>query len=610
MTQRQNYDSLRDFIAHLEIAGELVRITEKVSPILEITEIADRVSKSRDGGKALLFENVEGGSMPLLINAFGSRKRMAMALGVGDIESIASDIEKLVHMKAPEGLADKMAMLPQLFRFTKFPPVMVDGRKAPCQEVVLTGDEIDLDRMPVLHCWPQDGGRFITMPCVFTKSPGGERNMGMYRMQIFNKAATGMHWHIHKDGASNYDQSARAGMKKMEVAVAIGCDPATVFAATAPMPPGLDELLLAGFIREKPVKLVKCRTVDLEVPAEAEIILEGYVNIGERRIEGPFGDHTGYYSLQDQYPVFHVTAVTRRKKPVYLTTIVGKPPMEDCYMGKATERIFLPLLRKINPEIVDYDLPWEGVFHNCVIVSMQKRFPMQARRLMSALWGAGQMSFAKMLLMVDEDVDVHDYTAVARKLLDIPDLNASLTLAEGVLDVLDHSSPSPLCGAKLGIDATAPLAGERSSGNKAAPPMAEAFDMAESWLAGQEEVASWSIPFRDVASPLLIVSIRKSESGQADEFCGKLISTPKGAAIKVILVVDGDVDAKDHSAALWKFFNNCDPKRDIRNREGRIIIDATKKLPGEGHQREWPDELVMDPEVKARIDEMWPKLGI
>ena len=610
MADRTNYDSLRDFIAHLEFSGELARIKEKVSPILEITEIADRVSKSPGGGKALLFENVEGSSMPALINAFGSQKRMAMALGTGDIESIAADIDALIHMKPPETASDKLAMLPQLFRFTKFPPVMVSASRAPCQDVVLTGADIDLRLMPILHCWPEDGGRFITMPAVFTKSPDGARNVGMYRMQMYNRMTTGMHWHIHKDGASNFHEHARAGRERMEVAVAIGADPAVVFAATAPLPHGVDEMLLAGFIRERPVKLVKCRTVDLEVPAEAEIVLEGYVDVAERRVEGPFGDHTGYYSLADEYPVFHVTAMTHRKAPIYLTTIVGKPPMEDCYMGKATERIFLPLLKTINPEVVDYDLPWEGVFHNCVIVSMKKRYPMQARRLMSALWGAGQMSFAKMILVVDENVNIHDYKTVARLMLNNLSIPDALVHSEGVLDALDHSAPLPLCGAKLGIDATSRIEGEPEVPSPAAAPTKADFDSGLIWLAGAEEVSSFSLPLMDVKNPLLIISVKKREAGDALKIARQAAEADKGRAFRIILALDEEMDAADHSAALWKFFNNCDPKRDIVQSDGRLFIDATAKLPDEGHGREWPNEIVMDRSTVERVDELWPKLGL
>lgn len=607
MTSRFNFDSLRDFLAHLERGGELVRIKEKVSPILEITEIADRVSKSPGGGKALLFENVEGSAMPVLINAFGSRKRMAMALGTGDIETIAKDIESLIHMKTPETWQEKIAMLPKLFKMSKFPPKIVNDANAPCQEVVHTEDDINLDAIPVLKCWPDDGGRFITLPCVITKSLEGKRNVGVYRMQVFNPRSTGMHWHIHKDGAAFFHEYREKG-RRMEVAVAIGCDPATVYSATAPLPYGIDELMLAGFIRGDSVELVKCRTVDLEVPRTAEIVLEGYVDPDDMRIEGPFGDHTGYYSLTGMYPVFHVTAITHRKDPIYLTTIVGKPPMEDCFMGKATERIFLPLLKTINPEIVDYDLPWEGVFHNCVIVSIHKRYPAQAKKLMSSLWGSGQMSFAKMILMVDAGVDVHDYKTVARLLMNRLDMAHGIVISEGVLDVLDHSAPKPLFGAKLGIDLTSPFGDEdKSTVESWAGRPLDRFIAA---IKDNADIVAYDIPFADVASPLATISIDKKAPFAGVNIAKELADKDDTRAVRIILALDRDISPSNYSEALWKFFNNVDPRRDIVQHNGRLIIDATRKTPEEGHTREWPDDLKMDAEVVKKVDEMWGRLGI
>ncbi|TDJ50404.1 MAG: menaquinone biosynthesis decarboxylase, partial [Nitrospina sp.] len=401
-----HYKSLREFIERLEAEGELVRIAEPVSPLLEIAEVTDRVSKSPDGGKALLFENVEGSAMPVLINAFGSWRRIRLALGVADLESIAREIERYLKIAPPATLMDKAKLLPMLLQASKFPPKAVSAKQASCQEVVMTGDDVDLGRIPIIQCWPQDAGRFITFPIVINRSLDRSiRNVGLYRMQVFDKTTTAMHWHIHKDGA-HFFHEYRKENRRMEVAVAIGADPATCYAASAPLPYGIDEFLLAGFIRKHPVPLVKCKTVDLEVPAHAEIVLEGYIDPAVMRLEGPFGDHTGYYSQDGDYPVFHVTAVTHRKDPVYLTTIVGIPPQEDFYLGKATERIFLPLLRTQLPEVVDMNMPLEGVFHNCVIISLNKRYPMQARRLMSALWGLGQMSFVKTIITVDAEVDV------------------------------------------------------------------------------------------------------------------------------------------------------------------------------------------------------------
>ncbi len=607
MSNREKFNSLREFIALLEVSDELVRITEPVSPVLQITEITDRVSKSPGGGKALLFENVEGSAMPVLINAFGSTKRMAMSLGVEDVEEIADDIKQMLHMKQPETLGDKLAALPMLLKAAKFPPKVVNGN-APCQEVVLTGNQINLLDFPILQCWPDDGGRFITLPCVITKSPEGIRNVGVYRLQIYNAKTTGMHWHIHKDGASNYDEHRRAGAKRMEVAVAIGCDPATVYAATAPLPPAVDELTLAGFIRNKPVELVQCRSIDMQVPADAEIVLEGYVEIGESRIEGPFGDHTGYYSLAGDYPVFHVTAITHRRDPIYLTTIVGKPPMEDCYMGKATERIFLPLLQTVNPDVIDYSLPWEGVFHNCVIVSVNKRYPAHANKLMSSLWGAGQMSFAKMILAVDESVDVHDYDIVARELLNKIDMENGFVITEGVLDVLDHSAPQPLHGAKLGIDATTPLPGEERENR--APSADRNFEPFIEGCQKHKAVIAQNIPYTDVVNPLALISIDKTAAWDGHKIAREAIEGDTDNAIKIVMALDKEIDPSDHSTALWKFFNNVDPKRDIFHEDGRLFIDATQKMRAEGHPREWPDELVMDDETVKQVDEMWPRLRV
>ncbi|MBI4383078.1 MAG: menaquinone biosynthesis decarboxylase, partial [Nitrospinae bacterium] len=369
------YHSLREFIERLEFEGELVRVKEKVSPILEISEIADRVSKSPGGGKALLFENVEGSSMPVLINAFGSFKRMNAALGVPDVEDIARDIDRFVKLPPPKNLLEKAMLLPLLLEAANFPPKVVSSKNAPCQEVVHIGDAVDLSTIPILQCWPGDAGRFITFPMVINRSADGRvRNVGLYRMQAFDKKTTAMHWHIHKDGA-HFFHEYRKRNKVMEVAVAIGGDPVVCYSASAPLPYGVDEFLLAGFIRKQPVPLVRCKTVDLEVPATAEIVLEGFIDPAELRREGPFGDHTGYYSQDGDYPVFRLTAITHRKDPIYLTTIVGKPPQEDFYLGKATERIFLPLLRLQLPELADMNMPLEGVFHNCVIVSIDKRYP-------------------------------------------------------------------------------------------------------------------------------------------------------------------------------------------------------------------------------------------
>lgn len=444
------YSDLREFVALLESKGLLKRIKVEVDPELEITEITDRVCKA--GGPALLFEKVKGSEMPVLINAFGSYERVCLALEVDTLDDLGRKVEAWLQLKElPSGLWEKLKVLPRLAELASYAPRLV--KKGPCQEVVNT-DRPSLAPLPILKCWPEDGGPFITLPVVITKDPEtGKRNLGMYRMQVYDERTTGMHWHTHHDGAANYRKWSELN-QPTPVAVALGCDPAVIYSATAPLPKDIDELLLAGFLRGEPVEMVKCKTVDLEVPANAEIVLEGYVNPGELRREGPFGDHTGYYSLPDEFPVFHLTCVTSRKKPWYAATVVGKPPMEDCYLAKATERLFLPLLKFALPEIVDINLPFEGVFHNCVLVSIKKRYPGQARKVMNSLWGMGQMMFAKFIVVVDENVDVQNVSEVMWKVFNNVDPRRDLVIMEGPLEVLDHSAPSPLYGAKLGIDAT------------------------------------------------------------------------------------------------------------------------------------------------------------
>ncbi len=444
---------LRDFIKLLRDRGRLSVIDAPVDPVLEMTEIADRVAKA--GGPALLFTNPTGYSYPVLMNQFGGDEQMCWALRASSYDDLADRVTKLVSMDVPGSTWDKLKALSRLKDLAALQPKAV--RSGVCQEVVLTGDQIDIEALPVLKCWPLDAGRYITLPLVFTRHPlTGKRNVGMYRLQVFDKRTTGMHWHIHKDAAEHY----RSAERRMEAAVAIGTDPALTYAATAPLPGPLDEMLFAGFLRGEAVELVQCRTVDLQVPAHAEFVLEGYVDVDETRLEGPFGDHTGYYSLADHYPVFHVTALTHRRDPVYSTTIVGQAPMEDAYLGKATERLFLPLLRLTLPEVVDFDLPKEGGFHNCAIVAMKKSYPMHARKVMHAIWGMGQMQFSKCIVVVDASVNVHDYAQVAWRVFNNVDWKRDVVVTEGPLDVLDHSSPQPLWGGKIGIDATRKEPGE------------------------------------------------------------------------------------------------------------------------------------------------------
>ena len=445
------YNDLRAFITALEENGELKRVTAEIDPVLEIAELADRAVKS--GGPALLCENPTGYSIPVLINAFASMRKMELALEVDAIDSIAARIAEYVAMKTPEGLLGKLKMLPKLAEMGSFFPKEV--RTGPVKEVIKK-DGFSLLDYPVLQCWPGDAGRFITLPLVFTKNPEtGKRNVGVYRMQVYDERSTGMHWQTHKQGAEHYRRRLAAGKEEhMEVAVAIGADPATMFSGILPLPPDLDEMLFAGFLRSKPVELVKCETVDLEVPAHAEIVLEGYVTLGELKTEGPFGDHTGFYSLEDDFPVFHVTCVTQRERPIYATTIVGPPPMEDYYMGKAIERAFLPLMRLQIPELVDINMPAEGIFHNLMIVSIRKSYPLQARKVMNAVWGLGQAMFTKCIVVVDDDVDIQNLSEVTWKVLNNIDPERDFQFTMGPIDQLDHSSRLPNYGSKVGIDAT------------------------------------------------------------------------------------------------------------------------------------------------------------
>ena len=444
------YRDLREFIRALEEKGELKRIAIEVDPILEITEFADRTVKS--GGPALLFEKPKGYGTPVLINAFASMRKMEIALEVRSVEEIAARIVEFLEMRMPEGLMGKLKMLPKLVEMGAFFPRMVSS--GACQEVVRENN-FSLFDYPVLQCWPEDGGRFITLPLVFSKNPDtGKRNCGMYRMQIFDERTAGMHWQTHKQGAEHYRRLRSHSLTRMDVAVAIGADPATMYSSILPLPPDMDEMLIAGFLRQSPVEMVKCVTRDLEVPANAEIVLEGYVELGELRTEGPFGDHTGFYSLADEYPVFHVTCVTQRQEPIYATTIVGPPPMEDYFMGKAIERIFLPLMRMQLPEVRDIAMPAEGVFHNLILVSMRKSYPGHARKVMHAIWGTGQAMFSKCIVVVDEEVDVQNVREVAWKALNNIDPQRDIEFALGPVDSLDHSSRLPNFGSKMGIDAT------------------------------------------------------------------------------------------------------------------------------------------------------------
>lgn len=481
------FPTLRDFLQHLDQNGELARVKTQVDPILELAEISDRVMKSPAphghqeldrspagnlGGKALLFENVKGSDIPVAINTFGSYWRMNQALGSQNLEELAGRVQALVKPEIPTSLLEKMKKLPELLKLGSFPPKTV--RSGICQQVVLEGDKADLTKLPIIQCWPLDGdltsgqvfddaaaasaprgtGRYITLAGIYTKNPeNGDRNIGMYRVQQFGPRKAAMHWHMHHDGARHFRMYQQRG-EKMPLAIVLGGSSVLPYAATAPLPPGIEELLFAGFLNNGGIELVRCRTIDMEVPADAEIVIEGYVDPVEKLYEGPFGDHTGFYSMADWYPVFHVTAITHRKDPIYPTTIVGKPPMEDYFLGKATERIFLPLLKMLIPDIIDYSLPISGAFHNCAYVKIRKTYPFQARRVMHAIWGAGQMAFTKFIVVVDEHVNVHDEQEVLFHLFANCDPERDSEIAHGPIDILDHASPHKGAGSKIGFDAT------------------------------------------------------------------------------------------------------------------------------------------------------------
>jgi 4-hydroxy-3-polyprenylbenzoate decarboxylase len=450
------YSDLDGFLADLDRRKLLARIAEPVSTTLEIAAVTDRACKSAGGGPALLFEKPAGFEIPVVSNAFGSLERMCLALGVKSLDDLSKEIDDLLTLPMPKGMMDALKMLPLVNRLSDLMPKTV--KDAPCQEVVR--HDASLDELPILTCWPGDGGRYITLPLVFTKDPEtGMRNIGTYRMQVFDGRTTGMHWQRHKGGAQHHRVAERLG-KRLEVAVALSADPVLTYAATAPMPEGLDELLLAGFLARRRIEMTRCVTVDLEVPANAHIVLEGYVDPGERRREGPFGDHTGFYSQPDDFPVFHLTCVTSRQRPTYLTTIVGRPPMEDYYLGLASGRIFLPMIRKTVPEIVDIHFPAEGIFHNLVVVSIDKRYPGHARKIMNVFWGFGQLMFSKTIIVVDKDVNVHDMSEVAWIVGTHIDPLRDVQMTRGPVDDLDDAADLPAYGGKMGIDATRKWASE------------------------------------------------------------------------------------------------------------------------------------------------------
>src|SRR5450432_3406707 len=612
------YRNQQEFIDALEKAGELLRIRTYVDPKLEIAEITDRISKSGNGGKALLFENT-GTDFPVLMNAYGSEKRMCMALGVSQLDDVTREIEALFRLLSTpkESITDKLKLLPQLGRFASWMPKVKSGRGA-CQEVVLPHP--DITRLPVITCWPKDGGPFVTLPIIHTKDPNsGSRNVGMYRMQVFGPTLTGMHWHKHKVSAKHFSEYKKTG-KRMPIAVALGGDPVYAYSATAPLPENVDEYMLAGFLRKKKVELVKCITQPgVEVPADADFIIEGYVDPNDELIwEGPFGDHTGYYSLPDWYPRFHITCITHRKNPVYPATIVGIPPQEDAWLGKATERIFLaPMKMMMIPEIVDMEMPVEGVFHNLVIAQIHKTFAGQGQKVMSAMWGAGQMMFNKILVLVDEGVSITDYLSLAKYVFNNLNPATDIAFAQGPMDVLDHSCSKLGFGGKMCIDGTKKF--EEETDERYAAP--ENMHLPESgWLDEFPEIKAVNRQLLEREIPCLIVSATKSRKGQIRDLHYALAEKIYAdSGVKLILYIDENIDPSNLPVALWRFCNNLDPKRDSFLFEGRkgeklqacMGLDGTTKTEAlDDFHRDWPNIIVADEKTIEAIDKKWSQLGL
>jgi 4-hydroxy-3-polyprenylbenzoate decarboxylase len=609
------------FIQALERAGELVRVKTFVDPKWEIAEITDRVSKSGGGGKALLFENT-GTDFPVLMNAYGSERRMCMALGVDQLDDVAREIEGLFKLLSSpkESILDKLKLIPKLGEFASWMPKVRSG-KGLCQEVIHL--DPDLSRIPVITCWPKDGGPFVTLPVIHTKDPHTQsRNVGMYRMQIFGPTLTGMHWHKHKVSAKHFSEYKKIN-KRMPVAVALGGDPVYAYSATAPLPENVDEYMLAGFLRKKKVELVRCITQpEIEVPADADFILEGYVDPQEELIwEGPFGDHTGYYSLPDWYPRFHVTAITHRKNAVYPATIVGIPPQEDAWLGKATERIFLaPIKMTMVPEILDMDMPVEGVFHNLVITQIQKDYAGQAQKVMNAMWGAGQMMFNKILVLADQNTRIQDYATLAQTVFRNLNPATDVAFASGPMDVLDHSCSKLGFGGKMSIDGTYKHPEEQADEYRPRP-IAD-WNLAKQTLqADFPEIESINDQLIANSIPVLLVSIKKDRPGHFRSLHQQLAARTELGGIKMVLYVEHTVDPMDLSTALWRFCNNMDPKRDsalvrIEAADGFhydacLGLDGTRKTKEfDGFHRDWPNIIVANDETIRSVDAKWESLGI
>ena len=614
------YKNLQQFIETLEKEGELVRIKEYVDPKLEIAEITDRISKTPGGGKALLFENT-GYDFPVLMNAYGSEKRMCLALSVAHLDDVAKEIERLFHLLSSpkENIIDKLKLLPKLGQFASWMPKVKSGR-GECQQVIIQ-DNPDITKLPVITCWPKDGGPFVTLPIIHTKDPNtNSRNVGMYRMQVFGPALTGMHWHKHKVSAKHFNEYKKLN-KKMPVAVALGGDPVYAYSATAPLPENVDEYMLAGFLRKKKVELVRCITQpDVEVPADADFIIEGYVDPEDELIwEGPFGDHTGYYSLPDWYPRFHITCITHKKDPVYPATIVGIPPQEDAWLGKATERIFLaPMKMTMVPEILDMDMPVEGVFHNLVIAQIKKDYAGQGQKVMNAMWGAGQMMFNKILVLGDQHVKIQDYKALAQYVFANLNPATDIYFSQGPMDVLDHSCSKLGFGGKMCIDGTRKFEEERDDTQLTIGNGELAVDLLNKF----SEIKKVNAGLLSEHIPVLVVSVEKSRKGHVRELHQKICELKEIEGIKLILYVEHNVDANDLAIALWRFCNNLDPKRDFTLVQRSSLNDPSKNVACMGldgtrktreldnFHRDWPNIIVADDATIQAVDEKWTRLGL
>ncbi|MCH8905222.1 MAG: menaquinone biosynthesis decarboxylase [Bacteroidetes bacterium] len=610
------YKDLRHFIDVLEQEGELVRIKEFVDPHLEITDVYDRIIKHK--GPALLFENT-GTDFPLLINAMGTEHRMCKVLGVDNLDDISAEIESLFKdlMGPKDNLLDKLRMLPKLGRVSSWMPKVISGR-GKCQEIIM--DPPDITKFPIQTCWPEDGGPFLTFPIIHTKDPNsGIRNVGLYRMQVFGPTLTAMHWHKHKVSAHHFQQYKKLG-KIMPVAVALGGDPVYTYGATAPMPENIDEYMLAGFLRKKKVKLVKCITQDVYVPEDAEIIIEGFIDPEEEYIlEGPFGDHTGYYSLEDYYPKFNITAITHRRNAIYPATVVGIPPQEDAWIGKATERIFVaPIKMTMLPEIKDMELPIEGIFHNITIVKIEKTFSAHAQKVMNAMWGAGQMMLNKMLIIVDGDIDIHDYKVLAKHISDNIDPETDIYFSHGPMDVLDHSCSVMSLGGKMCIDATVKnpeeLRGESRIENNPAGIKLDTKKLMETY----PDITAINTTLLELGISLVIVAVYKDRPEHIQQLTESLFNESGFAEVKMIIFVEHTVDISYIGDVVWRFTNNIDPRRDSlvikardKNSISHIGLDGTRKTRKyDGFKRDWPNILVMDKETIATIDQKWDKLGL